>query len=312
MIEEGRAVGVTLQGGKGTLRAKHSVISSAGVEVTYRKLLSEVDVVKAGGPPKSLLQSEELGSSHHMYGFVGFEGTTEELKLPTYNVWSIRDPDNKDAPTGDLSRAWKTLFGPSRGRLPAFLESDKAAAEATLPMFISFPSAKDPTYSSRCPGKSTAVIITESHGDYFGDSVGPPNKRGEAYEAIKQRYKTAMLNGLLRHFPHLESKVAYFDVATPLSNMHYLGRKSSYGLDQNAARFLDPTLRVAVPRVSGLYLTGQDMLCGGVFPQMLTAWLTLAKVLGLFSPDLWVLLARFGLSVSRRALFDSTYAPKHP
>jgi len=314
LVENGRATGVEMAGGKGVVKARHSVISAAGVEVTYRKLLNEVTVQKLGRPPQSLLESERntsAGSSHHVYGFFGIEGDTEELKLPTYNVWSLPPvPGVKDST--DVTAIWNRLFAASPGQLPEFLTSDEAAKDWQVPAFISFPSAKDKTYKERCPGKSVAVIITESRAEYFGKNLGPPNKRGEEYTQIKKRYEQLLKNALFRHFPQLQGKISYIDVGTPQSNEHYLGRTSSYGLDQSVDRFLDPTLRIAVPGLSGLYLTGQDLICDGVFPQPIVAWITLSKVLGVTSPDFWLLFCDFALSVGRRVLFDRTYAPKNP
>jgi len=309
--ENGRAVGVEMGGGKGIVRAKHSVISSAGVEVTYRKLLDEVAVQKMGGPPASLLSSEKKGVSHHIYGFVGFDGDSKDLGLPTYNLWSLTKGEGSGE--HNISAAWASLFGDSKRRTrPAFLASDEAAAEAQIPAFISFPSAKDATYAERCPGKSTAVLITESRAEYFGQEIGPSNKRGEEYATIKRRYEQVVLNALYRHFPHLKEKVSYIDIGTPLSNEHYLGRASSYGLDQDEARFLDASLSARVRGPDGLFLTGQDLVCGGIFPQVFSAWLTFAKVLGPTSPDLWLLLSDFAGSVGGRCLFDTTYASKNP
>jgi len=306
--ENGRVVGVELAGGKGVVRAKRSVISSAGVEVTYRKLLDEVTVQKIGGPPRSLLASEAAGSSHHVYGFFGFEGTARDLKLPTYNVWSLPPTPGHD--DMDLTGIWNGLFTKSKGTLPCFLE-EELGPDVQVPAFISFPSAKDSAYQERCPGKSTAVVLTESHAEYFGEA-GTTGKRSNEYEVIKDRYKELLLRALFRHFPHLKGRVSYCDVGTPLSNAHYLGRAASYGLDQDAARFLDPTLCATVPWMHGLYLTGQDMLCGGVFPQVFSAWLTLSKVMGVTSPDFWLLLADFVGTVGWRLLFDRTHVPKNP
>uniref|UniRef100_A0A7S2VKF8 Amine oxidase domain-containing protein n=1 Tax=Zooxanthella nutricula TaxID=1333877 RepID=A0A7S2VKF8_9DINO len=306
--ENGRVVGVEMAGGKGVVRAKRSVISAAGVEVTYRRLLDEVTVAKIGGPPQSLLAAEQKGhggSSHHMYGFFGFDGSAKDLNLPTYNIWSMLPTV---AGTSSLSASWQSLFGTSPGTKPTFLTDDAAAAEAQLPCFISFPSAKDSAFEARCPGKSTAVLITESRAEYFGD-VGPTGKRGEEYNRVKKRYEELLLKAMYRHFPHLEGKLAYSDIGTPHSNEHYLGRFASYGLDQDADRFLDPTLRVAVPGLEGLYLTGQDIALAGVFPQFIAAWVTFAKVVGVTSLDFWLLFADFAATFGWRSAFDSTYAP---
>lgn len=136
------------------------------------------------------------------------------------------------------------------------------------------------------------------------------SQRGTEYKDMKGKYKEALVNAFLRHFPHLKPKIAYVDIGTPASNEHYLGRTASYGLDQDAARFLDPTLSVSVPGIRGLYLTGQDFISCGVFAQPIIAWITMAKVLGVTSPDFWVLLGDCLLLVARRSLFSPN--PKHP
>jgi len=309
VVERGRAVAVELQGGKGRVRARRSVISAAGVEVTYRKLLEQTLVDKIGGPPKCLAASESCGTAHHVYGFVGFEGSSEELQLPSYNIWSF--PLAPRDSRLDLNAIWNRLHGSAPGVLPDFLASDEAADKAQIPAFISFPSAKDATYNERCPGKSTAVVITEGRASYFG-GAGPHSKRGEDYEAVKRRYRTAVLNAVKRHFPRLAGRISYVDIGTPWSNIHYLWRAGSYGLDQDAARFLDGSLRTAVPNIQGLYLTGQDLFVGGLFPQPISALITFAKVMGLTSPDLWLVLGDLASTLLRRFLFDRTYTPAKP
>jgi all-trans-retinol 13,14-reductase len=273
--------------------------------------LDDVTVEKIGGVPQSLLETEQSQViSHHVYGFVGFDGTTDELKLPTYNIWSLPTGPGVSDPS-DIAASWNQLFGSARGELPAFLASDEAAKKAQVPCFISFPSAKDTTYEERNPGKSVAVLITESDADFFG-KVGPHNKRGEEYATIKKRYEHVLLNSLYHYFPQLKGKATYVDVGTPFSNEFYLERKSSYGLNHTSARLLDATLRITVPGLSGFFLTGQDVLCDGVFPQVITAWMTLAKVVGITSPDFWLLFSNFAASVGRRCLFDRTYQSKNP
>lgn len=301
IVENGRAVGVEVKG-KDVIRAKCSVISAVGVESTYRKLLDETDVQKMGGVPESLLATEAKGSGHHVYAFVGLDGTSEELSLPTHNVWSF--PSAGNAQTPDLSTAWRAVATQGDNCAPCFLDSDEAAsAKIDLPCFMSFPSAKDPLYNNRCPGKATAVLLTESRVEYFG-TPGPQGKRGDDYEQVKSRFKQPLLNAMFRHFPHLESKVEYVDVATPWSNEYYLGHPGSYGLDHTAARFLDPTLSVVPNKVRGLYLTGQDFMSCGVFAQPIVALFTLARMLGWTSLDFWILAGDLVFSVARRTIFS--------
>jgi len=192
---------------------------------------------------------------------------------------------------------------------PTFLSSQTAAEEIQLPCFISFPSAKDVEYNSRCPGKSTAVVVSDSREEYF--NAGPVNKRGEAYDDVKAKYKTALTNAFLRHFPHLKSKISYVDIGTPASNVHYLGRAASLGLDPDSDRLLrDQDLSISVRGIKGLFLTGQDIFTAGIFCQPFTAWMTLSKMLGPMSLDFWLLLGDFMWAVIRRSVFSP--GPTHP
>ena len=67
-----------------------------------------------------------------------------------------------------------------------------------------------------------------------------------------------MLRGFMRHFPKAEGRVDYIDVATPLTNLYYLGRSDSYGLEHTPARYggaLDKMRpETAIP---SLFCTGQ-------------------------------------------------------
>lgn len=304
ITENAKAVGVEVKG-TDVYRAKYSVISAAGAEVTYRKLLDRVELEKLGVVPKSLVATEGKGTAHHIYGFIGLEGTSEELGLPQHNVWSFSTAGCSDTPS--LSSAWKAVTSPKQ--VPKFLESDEAAAEAELPFFLSFPSAKDSGYNSRCPGKSSACILTEGRAEYFGE-VGEHGRRGERYEEVKNRYKIALLGTFERYYPHLKDKVVYVDVGTPWSNEFYLGRQGSYGLDHDTERFLDPTLTIAPPQIKNLYLTGQDYLCCGIITQPIVSWFTLYRVLGgVSSLDFILLTGDLFAAVLRRTLFaaESTH-----
>jgi len=306
LFENGRAVGVAMANKKGEIRAKRSVISGAGAEVTYKKLIDPSMLEQLGGLPEPINETAREPVAEHIYGFIGFDESNEALELPSYNLWNF--PKGAGA---DPSLAWQSLFAREGEALPDGLKSDEAATAWELPSLISFPSAKDPTYKDRCPGKSSCVIISEAKASFFG-TPGPANKRGDEYAKIKKRYEMALLNTLFLHFPRLKGKVSYVDVGTPFSNDHYLGRTQSYGLTQSVDRFLDTTLRITVPGVQQLYLTGQDVVSGGIFPQIFAAWMTFGHVMGPFSPDFWILFWDFAKTVVKRSIFDKTYTPKLP
>lgn len=75
--------------------------------------------------------------------------------------------------------------------------------------------------------------------------------------------------------PHLEGKVEYCEVGTPLSNNYYINsvRGESYGLAHTPARFACEWLRPKTP-IPGLWLTGQDTFTAGVMGAMMGGYFT--------------------------------------
>ena len=117
-----------------------TVISNATAPVTFLQLLPrqflspEIAADLEGG--KGL-----QASTGHLSLFVGLTGEADELGIQASNFWVYPDTQitkNYEAFNSDLS-----------------LQTDFTA------VFISFPSTKDPQWSSRYPGKSTCAVITE-------------------------------------------------------------------------------------------------------------------------------------------------------
>ena len=224
------------------------VISDAGVVNTYTKLLPE-------GVSKKfcldhLLRKVEPGLPL-LSAFIGLKGTKEELGLRASNVWAFTDPN--------LNSALKKYIS---------LSPDEARSAPVPLLFLSFPSAKDPTYNLRYPGKSTCAIVTVAPFEWFEEWKDERvMHRGNEYNTLKHDIATQMWHQVLEMFPNLGEKVEYFDVGTPLSNQYYLSSFSGevYGLDHNQKRFSMSTLAQLRPEtaIPGLFLTGQDVfVCG--------------------------------------------------
>jgi all-trans-retinol 13,14-reductase len=77
--------------------------------------------------------------------FVGFDKSSEELKLPSHNIWITNDESSN-------------FFIKLKIGRKKYLEGDGTNNFAGY--FVGFPSAKDKTYSKRFPNKSTMVLIT--------------------------------------------------------------------------------------------------------------------------------------------------------
>ena len=130
VLEDGVAVGVKLTTGE-ELRAP-IIISDAGVANTFGRLVPG-DFVPA--PP----------SSAYLCLYLGFKHTDAELGLTGTNLWVYPDERHEE----NVARF-------------------SADFEAPFPMlYFSFPSAKDPDFQRRHPGRATAELITMAKWEWF-------------------------------------------------------------------------------------------------------------------------------------------------
>lgn len=256
IIDRGRAVGVQMADGH-CLYAE-AVISNAGVVNTFSDLLPATLSEKLGYKQK--LDGLATSMSHGgMY--LGLRGTAEELQLPKTNLWIYLD-EHHDANVAALRK------DPS----------------APLPLvYVSFPSAKDPDFQRRYPGRSTIEIVIgpcdfDSYRKWADKTWG---KRGDDYEALKEDLAERMLEALFKQMPHLRGKVDYYEVSTPLSTSHFCRYKQgeAYGLAHHRARFESDWLKPKTS-VPGLYLTGQDIISCGVVGALMAGMVTAMSIVG--------------------------------
>ena len=261
IVNNGCAVGVKVTKGKQeyTIMAP-LIISDAGLMNTVHRLLPGHVTKKY---QMDCLTKKVEPSIGVISVFVGLDGTKEELGLTAQNIWAFTDEKIENV------------------GLNYMVLTPEDAKSASVPIiFISFPSAKDPTFNSRYPGKSTAELITLTPSKWFEEWKDEKvMHRGDDYTSFKMKLGRQMWQQLCIMYPHLEDKLEYFEVGTPLSNQYYLESYSGevYGLNHDVNRF-DPyvqtELRPETP-VSGLYLAGQDVFCvgfvGGLFGGVLCA-----------------------------------------
>ena len=256
LIKNGSAIGVQMKDGK-QLLAKN-IISNAGLITTYNKLLPQ-EIVKKHQLKEQLQKVKP--SVAHVSLYIGLEGTPEELNIPKTNYWVYPEKGDHDACVqnylDDLSQPFPVVY-------------------------MSFPCAKDPDWSNRYPGKSSIDIITLVPYETFEQWKGSSwKKRGDEYESIKEKIAQRLLQELYKQLPHIEGKVSYYELSTPLTTEHFINYEKGeiYGLDHSPSRFRQDFLKPKTP-IKNFYLTGQDIVTAGVGGALFSGILSATAVTG--------------------------------
>jgi len=256
IVDNGKTKGVQMFDGKKFFC--DTVISGAGIITTFKSLLSEQvqKQYKLGG----LLKKVKPSVAHSCL-YIGLQGSPKELKLPKTNLWIYPDDLDHDA---CVDRYLKDI-------------------EAPFPLvYISFPSAKDPDWSNRYPGKSTIDIITLAPWDSFARWEGSRwMKRGADYQRLKDKISQRLLAVLFEQLPHLEDKIDHYELSSPLTTKHFVNyaKGEIYGLDHSPKRFRQKFLKPRTP-IKGLYLTGQDIVTAGVGGALFSGVITASALTG--------------------------------
>lgn len=245
-----RATGVRMQDGR-TLFA-NIIISDVGLLNTFARLLPHEN-------PVSLKALRALGgvapSSAHLCLYVGMKQAVPEGT----NLWVLPSYDHD-----------------------ANLEHYLADSSEPFPfLFLSFPSAKDPDFVRRHPGRATAEVVAPMPYDWFASWQDTRwKKRPAEYEAFKQQIAQRLQRELEHQAPGLAGRIDIAELSTPLTTRHFMnyGQGEIYGLDATPARF---KLRCLTPRtpIRNLYLTGQDICSLGVTGAMFGGVLTASAIL---------------------------------
>jgi all-trans-retinol 13,14-reductase len=257
LVEDGKVAGVEMEDGHRI--DCPCVVSSAGIDNTFRRLLPQETVNSAG---YTQLLSQVRPSMGYLGVYIGLKGTAESLGLPNTNFWIY--------PSNDYD-----------GALEAFM----ADRDKPFPVvYISFPSAKDPDYLNRHPDTATIEIVAPAPSDWFEPWQGTTwGKRGEDYERFKAELGERLMRYLYDKLPQLEGKVDYYEVSTPLSTEWFSSYRHGelYGIDHTPERMRQDWLGPR-SRVPGLWLTGQDTLTCGVTGAMMAGLLTVTAMVGMW------------------------------
>jgi all-trans-retinol 13,14-reductase len=239
LLEDTKATGVRMSDGR-EFRSG-AVLSDAGAANTFERLL-----------PSNLSALDSLRrqlrtlppSTAHVSLYVGLSQSDAALGLQGTNLWVYPSFDH-DA---NVERFARDIDAPLPG------------------VYISFPSAKDPDFQRRHPRKSTIEAITMLSNlafDRWGETRW--KRRGDQYDALKERLSARLLAELQRQAPSVVGNIAYTELSTPLTTRHFMnyGHGEIYGTASTPARFQMRDLGSRTP-IHGLYLTGQDAASLGV------------------------------------------------
>lgn len=208
-----------------------------------------------------------------LYTAVVLRGTPEELDLPSTDYYYV--------PTEASGGDW---------------------------MRVSFPCAKDPTWSERSPEFCSCVVETELDDDLLelclrekggepspgaaANNAGTPGRKAQAEEkrekkglqyyrskvyndTSKRKLQALLLRRLTELFPQLEGRVEEQATFGPVRA----------GLSHTPARFAAQGLRPCTP-IAGLYLAGKDLSIGSFAGGVQGGWLAAHAVLGYGGVDL--------------------------
>ncbi len=254
IVRGNKAIGVRMVDGR-EIRAS-VIISDVGVRRTFDDLL--IDSSSALEKMRTQISSIPP-STAHLCLYSGARESAAKLGISGTNIWVH--------PTSDHD---------------ANVERSQSDPTAPFPViYFSFPSAKDPEFERRHPGRCTVEAVTMVPYDWFKRWEGTEwRRRGDEYEAFKLNLSARLLSALEQYVPALSGKIDYFELSTPLSTKHFMSyrRGEAYGLSATPARFRARSLRPKTP-IRNLYLTGQDVATLGVAGAMIGGVMTASYLL---------------------------------
>jgi all-trans-retinol 13,14-reductase len=193
------------------------------------------------------------------YLYLGYE---EEIDLPAHIVWHM--PRYDDVDPSDLAAADKLFKTQMRFK--------------GMGGYSLSPSARDPVYRQRHPGKSTAKVLMEAPAAWVKRYREDPSWRPEFEANVREN----LLVLAHRHFPMLQGKTPkVVRTGVPVGCNPRAWGGCSLGIEPSGEHFTRDThwLRPKTP-IPGLWLTGQDSLSAGICGSMMSGATTYAAMTG--------------------------------
>ena len=253
LTHKGKAIGVKLDNGDEILSKK--VISSAGVKNTFEVLLNDESKLLN----KSVPVNQVDASTGYYCLHIGLNKSAKDIGLSNANLWVYPGYDHDE-------------------NLGNYLSVNKKPYPV---VFISFPSAKDPTWDKEHPNSATIEVITVAEfARHKKWEETEWKKRGDDYDSLKENVSQSLLESLYKHSPNTKVHVDYYELSTPLTSRDLANYKEGelYGIDHTPQRFQQKWLRPET-KVKNLFLTGQDIVTAGVSAAMMSGVITSSAIL---------------------------------
>jgi all-trans-retinol 13,14-reductase len=262
LVERGRVLGVRLADGT-EIRAR-VVVSNADPEVTLRRLV--------GAEHLSAIERLRLSRAKWSVSAVSlFMATDLDLRalgLDSGNYWYFRGGDVEGTYAKGLG-SWRASDGPIPGG------------------FVTATTLKDP--SKRHGGKHTLESFAFVGHDAFAEwDKTASGARPEVYEANKKELLARMLEMAGHVVPGLEKHVAFAELGTPLTNVHYCAstRGNLYGTEKSLLQ-IGPFAQPLATSIDGLFMCGASTLSHGVMGAHLSGLAVATRVLRCRMRDLF-------------------------
>jgi len=244
LLEDGKAVGVQLANGE-EIRAGY-VISNADPEVTFGKLVGRQNL------------SQKL---------------RRKLDKTTYSVSALSlffavDMDLRAAGL-DSGNYWFYDHEDVDGLYRLGLTDNVLKAESPPMIFMTVTTLKDPSkmqVSGAGKGHHTCEAFTFVSYDPFEKWAGEgTGTHSPGYEALKEDLAWRMFQALEKRIPGISEHVVYWDLGTPLTNVHYINstRGNLYGTAKNNKQ-VGPRAFPIQTEIEGLLMCGASTRNFGV------------------------------------------------
>jgi len=250
---KGKAKGVRLE--KGDEIMAPLIISSAGVMNTYGNFLRK----NKNFSQMSAKLEMVIPTGSYICLYIGLNKSAKELNLSDTNLWIY--------PSYDHDKNVMDFMNNSNADLPV--------------VYVSFPSAKDPSFEKDNPGFATMEAITVANWTEYDNWKDKPwKKRGPDYEHMKEKLSKRILDVVYKQVPQAKAAMTYSELSTPLSvkSLANYPKGELYGIEHTPNRFHQKWLKPK-SEIKNLYLTGQDVLTVGVTSALFSGLLTASAII---------------------------------